>query len=167
MVWKTGTNSPLGLSAPNGVADPTQINPNGTTAKFYDDVWGEGEFIYLPGVASCAAGDLVAYDLLPTGVTVTRATGLANSGRPLAVALGATAAGQWGWYQIGGVAIVNAVAGATAGTAVLSATTAQVQTTHIAGSQILGARLSSAVGTPAANKAYMTLNRPHMQGAIT
>lgn len=169
MVWKTSANSPLGLSAPNGIADPVQVNAVGTIAKFSDEVFGEGEFIYLPGVASCAAGDIVLYDLLPSGPSVTRhsnATG-SNSGRPVAVALGPTVAGQWGWFQISGVAIVSAVAGTVAGVCMATATAGSVGNTADAGDQILNARISSAVGTPSAGKAYLTMNRPFVQGQIT
>lgn len=169
MVWKTGANSPLGVSAPTGVADTVQQHLVGTIAKFYDDVFGEGEFIYLPGAANVAAGDIVLYDLSPAGATVTRhsnATG-SNSGRPVAFALGATGAGTWGWYQISGLAIVSAVAGVVAGVMMGTATTGSVGNTADAGDQILGARISSAVGTPAASKAYATINRPCVQGQIT
>jgi len=169
MVWKTGANSPMGISAPTGTADTVQVNAVGTIAKFYDDAFGEGEFIYLPGVASCAAGDAVLYDLLPSGPTTLRhsnATG-SNTGRPVAFALGATVAGQWGWFQVSGVAIVSAVAGTVAGVMMASATAGSVGNTADAGDQILNARISSAVGTPAANKSYATINRPFVQGQIT
>ena len=169
MAWKTSANSPLGISPPNGIADPNIVNQVGTIAKFVDELLGEGEFIYLPGVASCAAGDLVLYDLSPVSVTITRhtnATG-SNSGRPLAIALGPTLAGQFGWFQISGATIVNAVAGTAIGPAFGSATAGQVSSTVDAGDQIMNARISSAVGVPAAGKCYMTLNRPHVQGQIT
>jgi hypothetical protein len=81
--------------------------------------------------------------------------------------LNAVGAGQYGWYQIGGLAIVSAVAGTVAGVCMATATAGSVGNTADAGDQILGARISSAVGTPAANKSYATINRPYVQGQIT
>lgn len=169
MAWKTSANSPLGISPPNGVADPNIVNQIGTIAKFVDELLGEAEFIYLPGTASCAAGDLVLYEQLPTNPAVirhTNATG-SNSGRMIAVALGPTLAGQFGWFQISGCAIVNAIAGTAVGPAFGSATAGQVSSVADAGDQILNARIGSAVGTPSAGKCYMTLNRSFVQGQIT
>lgn len=173
MPFKTGPNAALGVppitGTPAGVPDTTPVVPVGTIVTMVDEVQGPGEFIYLPGVASLAANDIVLYDLPPAGVTVTRhsnATG-SNSGRPVAVAQAALTATQYGWYQISGVAVVNAVAGTVAGVCMATATTGSVGNTADAGDQILNARISSAVGTPAAGKAYLTMNRPFVQGQIT
>ena len=173
MPFKTGPNASLGVAAlsgtPAGIPDTVAQVPVGTIVTMVDEIQGSGEFIYLPGVASLAANDIVLYDLLPSGPTVTRhsnATG-SNSGRPVAVALNALTAVQFGWYQISGVAIVNAVAGTAAGPVFASATAGQVSSTVDAGDQIMNARITSAVGTPAANKSYMTMQRPHVQGQIT
>ncbi len=111
----------------------------------------------------------MVYDLLPSGPTTARAveTTFANSGRPVAVAMAATVAGMFGWYQISGIAAVNATAASAAGAMNLTATAGSVNSAANAGDQVVGARLSSAVGTPAAGKAYATLNRPCMQTQIT
>jgi hypothetical protein len=177
MPWKPALNSGLGLLPVNPAAPDTipfafagTFTPVGTIAQFIEDSTGAtGEFIYLPGVASLAAGDAVVYDLLPTGATVTRLANNAqnNTGRPVAVALSNPNASQYGWFQIGGVATVNTVASTVAGVAMASSTTGSLSNTADAGDQILGARISSAVGTPAANQSYITLNRPHIQGQIT
>lgn len=170
MTFKTGSNERLGAAGFNTTdVDTVARVPVGTIIKAYDDTQGEGEFIYLPGAANVAAGDAVLYDLNPAGVTVTRhsnATG-SNSGRPVAFAVNAVGAGSFGWYQITGCAIVSAVAGVVAGVMMGSATTGSVGNAADAGDQILGARISTAVGTPAANKAYATINRPYVQGQIT
>lgn len=170
MVWKTGANSPLGVPA---IAlldlDAVAKYPIGATVKGYDDVFGEGEFIYLPGVAATAAGDAVVYDLAAGAQATTRLASNAqnNTGRPVAIALGASVAASFGWYQIGGLAIVNATAASAVGAMFSTATAGSVNSAADAGDQILGARLSTAVGTPSAGKAYATLNRPCMQGQIT
>lgn len=172
MPFKTGQNSPLGM--PNFQSVPPDTSPQtpiGNIVTAYDDVLGFAEFIYLPGAANVAANDLVAYDLNPAGPTVTRAVagaGFSNSGRPLATPLVALGAGTFGWYQISGVAIVNAIAGSTANSPVyMSATTGSITTTAAAGAQLVGARTNTAVGTPAAGKAYVTLQRPCAQTQIT
>lgn len=170
MTFKTSYNSALGVIGldANSIDTVARV-PVGTIIRAYDDTQGEGEFIYLPGAANVAAGDAVLYDLTPGAQATTRhsnATG-SNSGRPVAFAVQATPAGSFGWYQIGGVAIVSTIAGTVAGVMMGNATTGSVSNTADAGDQILGARISTAVGTPVANKSYATINRPYVQGQIT
>jgi hypothetical protein len=171
MAWKPASNAPLGLPAAQpAILDTTAVVPVGTIANFYEDVLGLfGEFIYLPGVAATVAGDVVAYDLTPGAQLTLRDSNAtsSNTGRPLAVALNATVAGNFGWYQIGGVAIVNTTAAQAAGNVFATATAGSVGNTLDAGDQILNARLLTATGVPAALKAYIMLNRPFKQGNIT
>lgn len=171
MAWKTGLNAGLGL--PNAiqpvVPDPTPYVPVGTVASFWEDTLGPANLIYLPGIANVAAGDVVAYDLFPGNATVSRLVtpGNANNGRSVAVALSPVVTAQYGWFQITGVAIVNAIGGVVAGPAMGSGTAGSLGSAAVAGGQILGARFSSGVGTPATGKAYLTLNNPFIQGQIT
>ena len=173
MPFKTGPNSALGvatvLGTPSGIADTTAQVLVNTVVTMVDETQGAGDFIYLPGVAGTVAGDLVVYDLTPGAQSTTRLVNNAqnNTGRPVAVALAATVAGQFGWYQISGVAIVNAVVGTVAGAAFANATTGSISNTADAGDQLIGARVLTAVGTPSAGKAYVALNRPNMQSQIT
>jgi hypothetical protein len=71
--------------------------PVGTRA--FDNVGNE--YIYLKGVASTAAGDWVLYNP-STGVTTRTTANTAATGL-LAVAMAATVASTWGWYQIAGL----------------------------------------------------------------
>lgn len=171
-MFKGTINSGLGLTT----FDPTKIDaaaalPIGTIVRAVDDagVQGEAEFIYLPGLAAVAIGDVVTFDLLPGGQTITRtlAATHVNKGVPVAVAIAAVTAGLFGWFQISGVAIVNVTAAAAAGPAFLTATAGQLNSAAVAGVQLVGARLSSAIGTPAAGKAYLTLDRAAVQSQIT
>lgn len=166
--WKSGANSPLGYPVPGNV-DATELVAIGTIAKFFDETQGEGEFIYLPGVAATAYGDCVEYDLNPgSEVTIRHSNATATgSGRPVAFATAATIAATFGWYQIGGVAVISVAAGMAAGLLFGTATAGVLDDGADAGDQILGARCSSAIGTPAANKSYATINRPFVQGQIT
>lgn len=173
MPFKNGRANPgLGippmLGTPSGTPDVIAVVPVGTVHTFEDEVQGEGEFIYLPGAANVAQGDAVVYDLA-SGGSVTRLANNAqnNTGRPVAFAATALGAGTFGWYQIRGLTLVSAVAGTNAGVMMATATAGSVGNTADAGDQILNARISTAVGTPAANKAYATINRPFVQGQIT
>jgi hypothetical protein len=170
-MFKTAINAGLGLPTFNLTSvDVVAKVPVGTIAKAVDDVnLGDAEFIYLPGVANTVGGDLVAYDLLPGAPFTTRLTAAAfvNSGQSVAVALVAVPAGSFGWYQISGVAIVNVTAASAAGRLFLTATAGQGNSAATAGAQVLGARLSSAIGTPAAGQSYATINRPTVQSQIT
>lgn len=170
MAWKPDRNAPLGLpAAVPTTPDATAAIAVGTIAMFIEDTQGEAELIYLPGVAALTAGDVVVYDLTPGAQAVTRIVKdtFANSGRPVAVALAPVLAGQFGWFQIGGVALVNTVAATAAGVAMNTATTGQLGNTADAGDQILNARILTAVGTPSAGKSYVQINRPFVQGQIT
>lgn len=168
MPFKTSYNS--GLGQPSFSLAGVDTIPRvaiGTICKGFDDLLGEAEFIYLPGAAGTLAGDHALFDLLPTAPTTTRSsTANANSGQPSAVALAAVPAGSYGWYQISGVAVTNCTA-AGVGRAFLSATVGQVTNVSTAGCQLLGARISSPLGTPAPGQVYLTLTRPSVQGQIT
>jgi hypothetical protein len=115
--------------------DSEARNPLGTIQRI-----GSKEYIYLQGVASTVAGDLVTYDeAFLTARSVASAVG------PCAVALAAVVASKYGWYQIGGSATLN-VSAAVADNAklFLTATAGQVDDTSVAGDQVVGAIARSA-----------------------
>lgn len=173
MAWKPAVNAPLGLPQGNPIVVDSALTWTtvlGMVAQFNEDIQGYCELVYLPGVAGLVSGDLVSYDLTPGVVATTRHLNNVNNnkGFPVAVAIGAPQAGQYGWFQISGVAIVNATAASAAQSACYATATAgSVNSAADAGDQILGARLLTAVGTPAAGKAYLQVNRPAIQGQIT
>lgn len=168
MAWKTGTNAALGLAVVNPTTPDAAVTtgtPVGTIARFVEDTQGPAELIYLPGVASTVAGDLVSYNLLPSGQLTIRllAAAAAGSGLPVAVALGASVAGKYGWYQISGCAVVNIAGNGVVGPLYATATAGSGSSTAGNGHQINGARIVAAVGTPAAGQSYVTLSRPTCQ----
>lgn len=167
MAWKSGANSPLGMPVPGNV-DATELVKVGTIGTFFDETQGEGKFIYLPGVASTAAGDAVEYDMIPGTVTTIRHTNATapGSGRQIAIATAAIIAATYGWYQIQGVAIVNVAAGMAAGLLFSTATAGVLDDGQDNGDQILNARCLTAVGTPAATKSYCQITYPFVQGQI-
>ena len=85
----------------------TQQYPLGTIVRARDSAstaLGEGEFIYLQGVASTTIGLMVTYNVSFLSALATSAVGLSN---PHAVAMSACVADEFGWYQIGGLAVVS------------------------------------------------------------
>lgn len=170
MAWKPAANAALGL--PNvqpAVPDAVPLTLIGTVAPFVEDTQGAANLIYLPGVAGLLQGDMVVYDMTPGAQAVTRVAtpGHSNTGRMIAIAINPVGAGQYGWFQLSGVAIVSAVAGVAIGIPYACATAGAVSSAVLAGSQVLGARVLSAVGTPIAGKAYMQLYDSNIQGQIT
>jgi len=145
----TTQNHPLGLKV--------QGQDFGTLA------YGTGEFIYLKGVASTAAGDAVVYD--PVAGTTTRT--VAASRGPVAVALSANVASQWGWYQVLGQAAVNtASAGTGAANALIqtSATAGQATVSGTSGQKIDGAVCKTAQDTPSSGFTQVALHYPSANG---
>jgi hypothetical protein len=120
--------------------------------------YGHGVFIYLKGVASTAAGDCVVYD--PVAATTTR-TVLATRG-PIAIALSANVASNFGWYQIEGQAAANtASAGTGAANSMLAQTSTAGQLTvasAVAGA-LIGAICKSAQDTPTSGFTQVALTR--------
>lgn len=82
----------------------TQNHPLGTIVRAKDPTYGEGEFIYLQGIGSTTVGALVTYNVSHVTALATSAVGISN---PHAVAMSACVASEYGWYQIGGLAVVS------------------------------------------------------------
>lgn len=144
--------------------DTTAKVPLGTIIRAYDPTYGEGEFIYLKGVASTVVGSVVTYEA--SGYQTALAPVGTNLPKPVAIAMSANVASQYGWYQISG----RAVAKKTSGVAIAAAAAVGVKTAGLiaatgTGKEILGA-VTVAVST-ASTSVTLLINRPHMQGRIT
>lgn len=106
----------------------TKNHALGTIVRAVDETLGEGEFIYLKGVGSTVVGSIVRYD---DGFQTALHTSTDNVSCPLAIAMSANVADQYGWYQISGLAVAtkansvsfadNAALGAGSGLAVAAA----------------------------------------------
>lgn len=159
----------LGWTAPGNI-DDSMLVPGGTVATFRDAVLGGGEFIYLLGVANTILGSVVTYGI-SAGVSLTGTTtlwaGTANTGAPIAVATAAIVAAKWGWYQIGGAAIVATSGTVAAGNPLYFQVAGVVQAAAVNGKQIEGMAAFSANGVPTTNQAIVTLARPHVQSQTT
>jgi hypothetical protein len=147
--------------------ETTQKHVLGTIVRATDPTYGEGEFIYLLGVASTAVGSIVTYDA-STYQTVLSAVG-GNIPRPIAVAMSANVAAQYGWYQISGVAVCKKTCtiSLAAGAAVGVLTTGLIAGTG-SGKEISGAVVAAvASATAGRTTVSVMLNRPRKQGRIT
>lgn len=154
---------------PQNIADTStvQLLPIGTIVRARDTTFGEGEFIYLVGVGSTAVGSLVTYNTV-SGTTALAPIGSAKP-QPIAIAMSANIASQWGWYQISGIAVckkqctVCLVAGVAVGvlSAGLIAGTASLK--EIQGA-LVAVTASAAAGR---TTVQVVINRPHMQGRVT
>lgn len=163
----TPSENALGIQ-PIALNSTTQNHPLGTIVRAYDPTFGAGEFIYLLGVASTVVGNTVTYNATTYQTTLSPNT--ANNEGPQAVAMSANVAAQYGWYQIGGLAVVkkSAVQVLPGAKIYQSATAGRWMPTSASGKQILGAR-GAALTTVTSTTSTMTvlLNRPSAQGQIT
>lgn len=146
--------------------DTVQNHAVGAIVVGSDPLYGSGEFIYLKGVAATVVGSLVTYDTNLGTSALAPATG--GTG-PVAVAMSANVAANWGWYQISGAAAVRAPNAMTVGADVfmLAATPGSVSGAIVAGEQVLNAKVSTTTGTPSAGLGLIMINRPFLQGQIT
>lgn len=147
------------------VTSDTQKHPLGTVVQADDLVYGGGEFIYLKGVVGTVVGSLVTYDLNAASTALAPAT-LGNG--PVAVAMSANVANQWGWYQIAGIAAVKAPNAMVVGADIfmLAATPGSVDDAQVNGEQICNAKALTTTGTPSAGLALIEIMRPFLQGQI-
>ncbi|MCX6010361.1 MAG: hypothetical protein NTW48_10120 [Chloroflexi bacterium] len=162
--------TPLAGLQPIAVTNTTASSPLGYRVTAVDPTYGQGEFVYLLGVASTAIGSIVTWNGNSTG-TPTFQTALtsntAGQARPIAVAMSANLGGSYGWYQVVGNAVAGTNGTLAAGPAAVYLAAAGVLTsTQAAGTQVLGAINVTATGTPAANLAVVEINNPHAQGQI-
>ena len=147
--------------------ETTQRHQLGVIVRAESRTYGGGEFIYLKGVASTVVGSVVTYD--PVNGTTTLIPNTANLNQPIAVAMSANVASQYGWYQISGAAVMKktAVAVTPSVPVYISATAGRVKSTAASGKQIVGARSVNAA-TVASGTSTITvlINRSHAQGAV-
>lgn len=157
--------TPLLGAQPIAVTETTARHALGSIVRATDPTYGEGEFIYLKGVASTVVGSLVDYDQTLATTALAPATGGIG---PVAVAMSANVASQYGWYQISGAAAVKAPNAMTAGAEVfmLAATAGSVDDAQVNGEQICNAKVSVTTGTPSSGLGVIQINRPFHQGQI-
>lgn len=167
MAWYP-TQNRLGIPNIYSVSS-TQAMPEGTIIQANDAAtsgYGGGEFIYLKGVASTVVGSLVTYNPYVHSTTLTPNT--ANLAQPVAVAMAACLAGEWGFYQIAGAAVIKKTAVKVNPNVALfqSGTAGRVMSTAASGKELLNARsLNAATVASATSTIIALIQRPFLQGA--
>jgi hypothetical protein len=150
------TDNMLGLQ-PIATTDTVQNHPLGTIVRAVDPTYGAGEFIYLKGVASTAVGSWVTYNMDDGTTTLLGA----NAIGPVAVAMSANVASQYGWYQIQGKAVGKVLASyADNGLVYATATAGSVDDAVVTGDMVVNAKGASAIDTPSTGLAEMEISRP-------
>jgi len=135
----------------------------GDIHRAQDPVYGNGEFIYLQGVANTALGSWVVYNADDFSTVLLGADMIG----PVAVAMSANVAGQYGWYQIQGKAIGKVLSGFVDNANVYATATAgSVDDAVVAGDRVKNAKGASAIGTPSAGLAEFEIQRPFVDDAL-
>ena len=140
-----------------------EAHPVGTEVTASDTTLGGATFIYLMGVASTAIGTWVVYDDYGQTALLTP-----NYIGPVAIAMAATGANQYGWYQRTGQNAVGKVAAGFVDNAnvYITATPGTVDDAVVAGDRVKNARGASAIGTPSAGLAYFEISRPFVDDGL-
>lgn len=161
------TDSQYLAHPPITAIDTSAKVPVGTILRAHDDDGGgAAEFIYLQGVASTVAGDVVEYNSsFQTGLS---SIAIAAPSEPLAVAMAACTASYYGWYQIAGLATVaKASATSFAADAGLGATSGKAVAVA-SGLIVNGAVVATAAsGASAVVTVSVMLNRPHAPADVS
>lgn len=170
--WISSGNSALGRPQPGIIYSTNQGITIGTTARFRDNgstALGEGDFIWLPGVANTILGSWVTFTTSDgtanTGSTTLWA-GTANLPFPLAVATCVSVVSTWAWYQRAGSAICAISGTIAAGNGAAWQAAGVVQAAAVATKNVEGAIAESANAVPAANQAIYLLAYPSSQTAV-
>ena len=147
------------LGQPIADNDTVQRHRLGMRIKCHDDTYGDGEFIYLKGVASNTANSWVTFN----ADNNTTALLAANAIGPVAVSMAATVAGEFGWFQIYGKAVGKALTSyADNGLVYATATAGSIDDAVVSGDRVKLAKGASAVGTPSTGLAEFEIYYPFM-----
>lgn len=140
--------------------DSSQVFPLGTKCCARNTTSGyQGEFVYMQGVASCAAADWVLLNYDNGVVSLLGDTNVGGVG----VAMAATVASTFGWFQIRGKASANLAASCADNAELFTTATAGVVDDVKTGQfQVYGARAASAVTSAAAGE--VELHYPTVAG---
>lgn len=153
---------------PQAIADTStvQLLPLGTRIRAQDGAstaYGVGEFIYLKGVASTVVGSVVTYnqDDHSTALIVANAIG------PVAFAMSACVASEFGWYQIYGKAVADVAAGFADNANCYTSSTGVIDDTIVAGDLIKNCKGASAIDTPSTGLAEVEIQYPFVDDGLT
>lgn len=163
-----GIYTPAGMQ-PIANTETAAKHALGQTVRAVDPTYGEGTFIYLLGVANTLVGSLVTFNTTTWQTTLSPTSNPNPGGQPVAVAMSANVATQYGWYQIEGLATIKKT-GVSVNPGVpifISATAGRIKVLLSAGMQVLGARTANlATVVTTTSTVVCLIARPHLQGQI-
>ncbi len=169
MAYPTGIQYRIHGAGLRPIAETTDVqwHPLGTEAVAFDVTYGAGRFLYLAGVASTLPGDLVAYDS-KTGATVRAVAAGATSTGPMAVAMSANVAGQYGWYAVFGSVPVAAATVAADAPLYLTSTAGTVDDAVVAGDKVSGivSRAATSAGFATCQLAFPEFSSESSETAV-
>ena len=96
---------PVTVSNGTTTTIPTPPNQLGAIVKAVDPTYGQGEFVFLLGVASLAVGNLVTWNAATYQAVLPTFAQAGKSGESVAFAMSTPTATQYGWFQISGTAV--------------------------------------------------------------
>ena len=158
-----------GKVIPQAIADTStvQLLPLGTRVKAVDiasTAYGEGEFIYLKGVASTVVGSVVTYSQDDNSTALLAA----NAIDPVALSMSINVASSYGWYQIFGKGVAKVLAAfADNANCYATATAGSIDDAIVAGDRVKCMKGASAIDTPATGLAEVELQYPYMDDGLT
>jgi len=122
-----------------------------------DTDYGIGEFIYLKGLDSTAVGTAVTFN----SSSFQTALAVANAKGQIAFAMSACVTGEYGWYQIFGKCVSKVLTGFASGNVpYLTSTAGSLDDAVVAGDAVDGAVSVSAIATPSAGLALISVSYP-------
>lgn len=149
-------------SQPIATTSTVKNHPLGRIVRATDPTYGSGEFIYLLGVVSTIVGSWVTYNMDDGSTTLI----VPNAIGPVAVAMSANVASQYGWYQIQGKAIGYAADVADNGKVYIDTLAGRCDDAVVAGDKVHNAKWASAEDT-ATNLAEVEIARPFVTDEST
>ena len=163
------TFSPVdGKVIPQAIADTStvQLLPLGTRVKAVDiasTAYGEGEFIYLKGVASTVVGSCVLINPDDWSTSLLAANDIGDVGFSMSI----NVASSYGWYQIYGKAVGKVLAGfADNANCYGTATAGSIDDAIVAGDRIKKCKGASAIDTPSTGLAELEIAYPFVDDGL-
>jgi hypothetical protein len=163
MAWRI--SDPRAGTPPITTTSTTKGCPLGTIVRAVEDSTNEaGEFIYLQGIGSTAVGSIVIWD---GNFLTTLTTDAAILAKPIAFAMSANVASQYGWYQISGVATAKKTATIILPNVKLYVGADALTATSATGKSIIGLRSGNAATLASAiTTVEVVCNRPTLSGLL-
>ena len=120
--------------------------------RAHDPTYGMGEFIFLKGVASTAVGSWVTYNDDDYSTTLLAA----NAIGPVAVAMSANVANQYGWYQITGNANAKSATASDSGKVYIDTAAGFTDDAAVVGDRVNNAKYIAASDTSGYARVYIS-----------